>query len=443
MPDNIHRHKVALMKEMGANGYRCTHYPQAAELMDALDEAGFIVMCETRWFESTEEGKAQLEMLMKRDRNRPSVMFWSLGNEEPYHETEQGKRIAESLLAYAKTLDDSRFIMTAICNSPETAKVCEVMDVIGVNYNWGAYDQLHEKYPEKIVFSSENCATGTTRGHYLPDAPEKGYITAYDHHSSVLFRSREYTWNFIYEREWLLGGYQWIAFEHRGEAAWPRLCSQSGAIDLFMQKKDAFYQNSAFWKSEPMVHLLPHWNFKGFEGEKIKVFAYTNTPRVELFLNGESLGARESGRFKHAEWSVPYTPGKLEVVAYDEHLNIVARDERITSGEAKKLMLKLETEDVRANGADMALVSCYVVDEAGLPVYDAECEVTFSSNELGRIYSTGSDISDHSGLFHANRKMRAGRAAACVKLSDKEGTLKIFATAPGLLGAVLSVELTK
>ena len=106
-------------------------------------------------------------------------------------------------------------------------------------------------------------------------------------------------------------------------------------------------------------------------------------------------------------------------------------------------MLKLETEDVRANGADMALVSCYVVDEAGLPVYDAECEVTFSSNELGRIYSTGSDISDHSGLFHANRKMRAGRAAATVKLSDKEGTLKIFATAPGLLGAVISVELTK
>ncbi len=442
VPDNIHRYKVKLIKEMGANGYRTTHYPQSAELMDALDENGFIVMNEVRWFESTDEGKAQLEMLMKRDRNRPSVVFWSLGNEEMHHATEEGRRISQSLLAHARKLDDSRYIMTAICHSPECATVCDELDVIGVNYNWTVYEEIHKKYPEKPVVSSENCATGTTRGHYLPDAPEKAFITAYDHDSDSSFKSREYTWNFINEREWMMGGYQWIAFEHRGEAIWPRLCSQSGAIDLFMQKKDAFYQNRSHWTDEPMVHLLPHWNFKGFEGQPIKVFAYSNVSKLELFLNGKSMGVRNIERIDHGEWTVPYEEGKLEVVAYKDG-KIVARDERVTSSAATKLMLKLENDDIRANGQDIAVVSCYVVDKDGNEVYDVSCEVTFSTNGLGRIYSTGSDVTDHTSLFLPTRKMRAGRIGVAVKLGETEGTLQIYAQSGGLENAVLVVDLKK
>ncbi|MBQ9131167.1 MAG: glycoside hydrolase family 2 protein, partial [Clostridia bacterium] len=317
VPDNLHRYKVALMKEMGANGYRTTHYPQAEALMDALDDNGFIVMNEARWFESTEEGKAQLEMLVKRDRNRPGVIFWSVGNEEPLHKAEEGRRIAQSLMALVRKLDDSRFVTTAVWHSPSQATVYDELEVIGINYNWNAYDAAHEKYPNKGVLSSENCATGTTRGHYFAEDPVRAFLPAYDHDTSKDWRSREYTWQFISSRPWMLGGYQWIAFEHRGEAVWPRLCSQSGAIDLFLQKKDAFYQNQSHWTKKPMVHLLPHWNFRGMEGEPITVFAYTNAPRLELFLNGESLGAQNIRPHGHGEWVVPYAPGRLEVLAYD------------------------------------------------------------------------------------------------------------------------------
>ncbi len=442
VPDNIHRYKVRLMKEMGANGYRTTHYPQSAELMDALDENGFIVMNEVRWFESTEEGKAQLEMLMKRDRNRPSVFFWSIGNEEPHHATEQGGRIAESLVSFAKKIDDTRYIMTAVTHSPEVATVFDSLEVVGINYNWEAYEEVHKKYPNKPVISSENCATGTTRGYYLDNIPGRAYISAYDHDTDKLFRSREYTWKFISERDWIMGGYQWIAFEHRGEAIWPRLCSQSGAIDLFMQKKDAFYQNQSFWTEKPMVHLLPHWNFAGHENEIIKVFAYSNCDKLELFLNNKSLGVRELKKYDHGEWDVPYRPGNLEVVAYKDN-KVVAKDEKVTSKKPSQLVLKLDNYDISANGQDIAIVSCYVVDQMGNEVYDAECEVEFNVNEFGTIYSTGSDVSDHNSLFSKVRKMRAGRIGVAIKLGEVEGELTVQANSEGLKPAELSILLRK
>ncbi|MBQ1244769.1 MAG: DUF4982 domain-containing protein [Clostridia bacterium] len=441
VPDNIQRYKISLLKEMGANGYRTAHYPHAAEVMDELDANGFIVMDETRWFESTPEGKAQLEMLMKRDRNRPSVIFWSIANEEPIHAKVQGKRIAQSLKAFAKKLDDSRPIMAAV-NNPDVATIFEDMDIVGMNYRWHLYDKLRAQFPHKPFMASENCATGTTRGQYLCDDERNTYISSYDHDISITYKSREFYWKFITERDWVMGGYQWIAFEHRGEAAWPRLCSQSGAIDLFMQKKDPFYQNQSHWTDEPMVHLLPHWNFKGLEGMPLRVVAYSNMLKLELFLNGKSLGVSEKGRYDHSEWMVPYEAGKLEVVAYDGD-KIVARDEKITSSAPARLMLKLETEDICANGEDLALVTCYVVDKDGLEVPDAECTVHFSTNELGKIYTTGSDVTDHTSLFLPTRRMRAGRASATVKLKETEGTLRVFATASGLESAMLSVELHK
>ena len=440
VPDNIHRYKVELIKQMGANGYRTTHYPQSEALMDALDANGFIVMNEVRWFESTEDSLAQLEALVKRDRNRPGVIFWSLGNEEPFHVTEKGRRISQKMLSAVRRLDKSRYVMTAINITPERATVCDELDVIGVNYCWDAYSAVHEKYPNKPVVSSENCATGTTRGWYFDNEDSKAFISAYDHDSSDIYKSREYTWKFISEREWMLGGYQWIAFEHRGEAKWPRLCSQSGAIDLFLQKKDAFYQNMSHWSDAPMVHLLPHWNFKGLEGEMIRVIAYTNTSMLELFVNGKSFGKKSIERFGHGEWNVPYEPGRIEVIAYDGD-KIVARDERVTSGPAKSLKLTLDSKNIEANGEDIAIISCYTVDAEGNEVYDSDALVRFSANEYGTVYSTGSDITDHSSIFLSERKMRAGRISVAVKLSDRKGMLKVYAHSNGLESAVLSVSL--
>lgn len=443
VPDNIHRYKVCMMKEMGANGYRTSHYMQADALMDALDENGFIVLDETRWFESTEESKEQLKSLVLRDRNRPSVFFWSIGNEEPYHVKEQGHRIAQSLVSFLKKYDSTRPIFTAVSHSPDQSTVYDDCDIVAVNYNWKLYDEVRKRYPNKGVISSECCATGSTRGWYFEADENRSFLPAYDRDTNDEFRSRQRTWKFIDEHDWIVGGYQWIAFEHRGEACWPRVCSQSGAIDLFMQKKDAFYQNVSYWtdgREAPMVHLLPHWNFEGLEGEPVRVVAYTNAQETELTLNGKSLGRRKVEKYGFGEWYVPYEAGELKVVAYIDG-KPVATDRHVTSGKPYKLALRLDTEDVRANGKDIALFTCYVLDEFGREVSNAETVVRFVAEGVGKILSTGSDITDHSSLFQPERRMRAGKITVAVKTGERSGCLKLIAMADGLQTAVLKTEL--
>lgn len=436
VPDNIQRYRVQKLKEMGANGYRCSHYPQSEALMEALDEAGFIVMDETRWFESTEEGLEQMTMVIKRDRNRPCVFFWSLGNEEPFHITEQGRRIYRTMLAHARELDTSRAFLTAVTHTPREATVFDDTDVIGINYKWNHYDDVRKKYPNKPFLAAECCATGTTRGWYYPNDSARGLISAYDADANTQLVSREKTWKFIDSREWVMGGYQWISFDHRGEAVWPRLSSQSGAFDMFFQKKDAFYQNLSHWSDEPMVHLLPHWNFRGMEGYPISVWAYTNAEKVELFLNGKSMGVREIEKNGHGEWSVPYEAGKIEAIAYIGD-RIVATDARATTGEGHRLMLKQETTSDVGN---TVLVSCYVVDKDGNEVPDASPTVDFSAGGAARIIATGSGVTDHNSIKIPVRKMWMGRITVALKADDTQGRAMLFAHSENLESAVLYID---
>lgn len=439
--DNVHRYKMELLKEMGANGYRTSHYPQTEAIMDALDDLGFIVMAETRWFESTEEGKQQLEMLIKRDRNRPSVLFWSIGNEEPLHVTEEGRRISKNLKAFIRKLDDTRYVMSAVTHDPDVATVYNELDAIGINYNPQKFDAIHAKYPDKPVFSSECCGTGTTRGWYSVDCPEKSYFSAYDKDVSAFFQSRENAWKFACERKWVLGEYQWDAFEHRGETIWPRLCSGSGAIDLFLQKKDAFYQNQSHWiEDRPMVHLLPHWNFEGREGDSICVFAYTNCEELELYVNGESQGKRTIEKYGHGSWQVPYQPGELKVEARTGGVTLCT-DTRVTTGEAVALHLKLDNTITKANGRDVAIVTCYCTDAAGREVPDAAPFVSFHTNGLGKIIGTGSDIADHNPVYVPERKMYAGRITVAVEVGTTPGDLKLYAAAAHLKSSVLTIPM--
>ena len=439
VPDNILRHKVELIKEMGANGYRCSHYPHPTATMDALDELGFIVMDECRWMESTEEGIAQMEMVMKRDRNRPSVIFWSLGNEEPHHKTEVGQRINKSMYRRAKQLDPDRYIMAAVSNA-DGCKIFGCLDVIGVNYNLRLYDEIHKMYPDRSIFASECCATSTSRGHYYdsnPDVTKVGYVNSLDHDTNHWFMGRENTWKFIMEREWVLGEYQWIAFEHRGETYWPRLCSQAGAIDLYLQKKDAFFVNQSHWIDKPMIHLAPHWNWCGMEGEEINVAAYTNCDEAELFLNGKSLGKKEIEPFGHGEWIVPFEKGELKVIGY-KNGEKVAQDEKVTTGKAYALKLRLENDNAVKEG-DIALFTCYVVDEEGREVPDAAPFVRFFANAKGVIVGTGSDVCDHNPVNIPNRQMRMGAISVAVKLTGAEGELKLYAESDGLCKGYIKI----
>ncbi|HAY97612.1 MAG TPA: hypothetical protein DCY23_04910, partial [Ruminococcaceae bacterium] len=193
VPDSIQRYQIKLMKEMGANGYRTSHYPHDKATMDALDENGFIVMNETRFFNSDEDSIEQLEMLIKRDRNRPSVFMWSIGNEEPTHKNNVGVRITKRLAAAVKRLDGSRPVTSAIDADPLNCPVALCSELIGINYNLQIWDKIKEKYPDTPIYISECCATGTTRGWYYPDNPELGRFSAFDKDTNQWFLGREKT----------------------------------------------------------------------------------------------------------------------------------------------------------------------------------------------------------------------------------------------------------
>ncbi|MGN1122019.1 MAG: DUF4982 domain-containing protein [Eubacteriales bacterium] len=241
------------------------------------------------------------------------------------------------------------------------------------------------------------------------------------------------------ERDYIQGFFQWDSFEHRGEAAWPRICSVSGAIDLYLQKKDAFYQNQSHWTKQPMIHLLPHWNLPAFSGKKVKVWAYTNCDEAELVLNGESLGRIPIEQYGHGEWFAEYVPGKLEVFGYKDGQK-AAYDVRETTGKPCRLMLKLENSNFSQNGRDAAIITCYTVDETGREVPDASPEVSFFTNQAAEIIGTGSDNCDHVPVKHTVRKMYAGRITVAVRLNQTEEIPELYAQADGYHTVCLSVR---
>ncbi len=298
VPDNVARYKMRLIKEMGANGYRTSHYQQTESYMDAMDEMGFLVMDEARWFESTKESLEQVEVLVKRDRNRPSVIMWSTGNEEPYFVTEQGRNIHKAIAAHIRKFDKTRYITAAQDKNPENSTIYDECDIVGINYHLEEYEAVHEGHPNKAVFASECCATGTTRDwNFNPSGDAR--LRDKDRDANSWFLGRERTRKFLTSKPYVFGSYQWAAVEHRGEASWPAICSKSGALDLFLQKKGAFYQNQSHWIKEPMVHIVPHWNFEGLEGQNILVTVYTNCDELELFLNATSLGRKQIEQYGH------------------------------------------------------------------------------------------------------------------------------------------------
>lgn len=440
VPDNIQRYKMRLIREMGANGFRTAHYQHPAATMDAMDELGFLVMDEARWFESTEEGMRQLEALVKRDRNRPSVIFWSTSNEEPYHITDVGRRIHRALAARIRQLDPTRYITAAEDKSPDKSTIYGDCDVIGINYNLGLYDTVHEMCPGKAVFASECCAAGTTRDWNVP-SEQGGRMRDKDADANSWFRGRELTWKHLMVRPWVIGGYQWAAVEHRGEATWPAVCSKSGALDLFLQKKGAFYQNLSHWSDEPMVHIVPHWNFRGFEGQEIPVTVYTNCEELELSLNGKGLGRKTIEQYGHGEWTVPYTPGTLAVVGYRGG-KAVAEHCRETTGRPERLRLTLDNE-FEANGSDLALFTCECLDAEGRAVPDAAEFVHFSVAAPAVIVGTGSDHCDHNRVSLAERKMYMGKIRVAVRPTKGQEMLELTAMSDGCGGTRIKVDIPK
>lgn len=243
------------------------------------------------------------------------------------------------------------------------------------------------------------------------------------------------------ERPWLAGEFQWAGIEHRGEATWPRLCSASGACDLYLIKKDAFWQNKSHWTTEPMIHVLPHWNLQGREGETIPVWVYHNCEEVELVQDGRSLGKQKAEPFGHAEFPVVYQPGEIVAVGY-RNGRVVCEEHRVTSGLAVALRLELMNgDDLSPNGCDLAVVHCTCQDGEGRDVPDASPFVSFTTNGLGVVVGSGSDNADPIPPQHADRRMWAGVCVCAVRVGRVAGTLRVYAHAGGLKPGCLEILL--
>ncbi|SHH57194.1 beta-galactosidase GalA [Clostridium grantii] len=439
LPDRVHEFRIKRLREMGCNGYRCAHNNPATELLEACDKHGMLVMDENRWFETSEEALKQLTTMAKRDRNHPSIIIWSVGNEEPLQSTEKGRRLVETMKANIKNLDNTRPVTIALNGGFLDKAATVASDIIGINYNIKLYDDVHKLNPDKPIVAPEAGATNNTRGIYLDYDPDKHH-PAYDTNHAFFGNTHRTAWREANTRDFIMGVFFWTGIEYRGEANWPKLFAGGGAFDSSGFKKDNFYLLQAMWTEKPMIHILPHWNFKGKENRKIDVWVYTNGDTAELFLNGKSLGEQKIDLYEQGKWTVEYETGELYAISKKKGV-FHAETKVETTGEAVELKLRLEDPDVRIDGEDVAIVTVYTVDSVGRKVPTCNYQVEFSTNEAGKIIGVGNgDPSDHDSNVEPRKKMFNGLCQLIVRTLKKQGPLEIYAETKEIKKAKLIIE---
>ena len=392
MPDELQYFRISQLKAMGSNAYRCSHNPPTPELLDACDRLGMVVIDENRLMGTTSYMKDQLKSMILRDRNHPSVFVWSLGNEEWKIEgNDTGDRIIQNMQEYAKKLDPTR-MMNCASSGGWGQGVSKHIEVAGFNYlRHGNMDDYHRDYPNTPIMGTEEGSTNTTRGIYF-DNPERQHLTAYDQETANnYFPSIEYCVNYYDARPFLAGFFIWTGFDYRGEPtpfAWPSISSYFGMYDMCGFPKDDVWYLKSWWGNEPVLHILPHWNWKGKEGEPIKVVAYSNCDEVELFLNGKSQGRKALVKNSHLEWQVPYQAGTLKAIGYKQGKKAMTETVE-TTGEPVALKLTAHKAGVKADDKDLAIVTVTAVDKKGREVPTAENNVEFELEGSGKIIGVG------------------------------------------------------
>ncbi len=442
VPDAVQRFRIARLKEMGVNAYRTSHNAPAPEILDACDELGMLVMDEQRLFSSNADSLDQLRRMVRRDRNHPSIFLWSVGNEEGIQGQPVGGRIAETMARTVRALDPTRPV-TYAGNSGHYAGTNEFMDVRGFNYHMDVIDKYRADHPDQPLYGSEIASTLTTRGEYANDK-DRGYLESYDTNKPPWGELAEEWMTFYGARPWLAGAFIWTGFDYRGEPTpydWPCISSHFGILDTCGFAKDLFWYYKSWWTPEPVLHLLPHWNWKGKEGGTVSVWAFTNMDEVRLRLNGKDLGLKKVPRLGHAEWRVPYRPGRLEAIGYNKGKQ-AGRAVVETTGEPKRLTLTADRKTLSADGGDAGIITVAALDAKGRPVPVAADEVSFAIEGPGRILGVGNgDPSSHEpDVFPGEkpgwrRKLFNGLAQVIVRSGGAPGDLILTATAPGLAPA--------
>ncbi|HEV8138288.1 MAG TPA: glycoside hydrolase family 2 TIM barrel-domain containing protein, partial [Pyrinomonadaceae bacterium] len=455
LPNRLQYFRVEKLKEMGSNAYRTSHNPPTPELLDACDLLGMLVMDEARMMSSTPEGMSQLERLIRRDRNHPSVIIWSLGNEEREQGSERGARIVTTMKRLAKQLDPTRPVTVAM-NGAWGRGVSNVVDVMGFNYAGGGgqggvataknIDDFHSKFPKLPTVGSEMGSEFFTRGIYANDK-ERGYVSAYDLNHPGYTVTTEGWWKVFAERAFLSGAFNWTGFDYRGEPSpypWPCISSHFGILDTCGFPKDIFYYYRSWWQAEPVLHLFPHWNWSGKEGQEIDVWCYTNLDNVELSVNGAGLGSKTVERNSHVEWKVKYAPGFIEARGY-KNGKVVKTTKRETTGPPSRLALHPDHSSISADGEDVSIVAVEVHDARGLLMPTATDEITFKLTGPGRLIGLGNgDPSCHepdrpSSPYDAKRSAFNGLCMAIVQSLKQPGEILVEATGKGLQTASITI----
>lgn len=441
VPDSIQDYRVKLLKEMGSNAYRCAHGNPAPEILDACDKYGLLVMDENRNFNTSSDGIEQLRCMVMRDRNHPSVVMYSLFNEEPLQGTPTGRKLAKTMRRVVEELDNTRFTVGAM-NTGVTSEAgaCDVLDMTGFNYITHTYDEFREKYPNMPMLGSENDSAFETRGVYKTDY-EKHIIDCYDSEAAPWGNTYRDGFKQIDTRKHILGMFIWTGFDYRGEPTpfeWPSIGTQFGIMDTCGFKKDAFYLNKAFFTEEPMIHVLPHWNWN--EGETVKVMTHTNCEEAELFLNGISLGKKAVDKYDMAQWEVEFVPGELSMTGYRDGI-AVCTDSVKTSEKAAKLLITPHKDFAYSD--DAVAVNVCAVDENGIVVPYADNLVSFAVNG-GTVIGVGNgDPNSHEKDKAEKRCLFNGKCQAIVVPSNDANEMKITAAADGLEAAEIILPVKK
>ena len=428
IPDGLQEWRLMQLKKFGCNAYRSSHNPMTPELLDACDRLGILVIEENRLTGINSMHTELLERMIRRDRNHPSIILWSVGNEEWGLEwNDFGRRIAESMREYCHRFDPSRLMSVASSSGPN---ILVPADVAGYNYILqNPVDKHRGDYPERCAVGSEETTGCGTRGIYFDPAvgsSEKSAVNAGDgrmvalnrkpHGPDSLFNCIERGWKFYAERPWLGGLFYWTGFDYRGEPnpmVFPATSSEFGILDYCGFPKDEAYYLKAWWTSEPVLHILPHWNLDGHEGETVSIWVYSNLDEVQLIVNGKKLERKEMPENGHLEWTAEYQPGWIKAIGYRDGKKVMER--------------RLETSDKAVDAVwtyDLigeTMVACVEMrDSKGRFVPTDNSEISFTAPTGWRILGWGNG---DPAFQYVERPVVSGKSAndnVCTPALDKD-----------------------
>lgn len=445
VPDSLQPWRVEQLKAMGCNAWRTAHNPPSDALLDACDRLGMMVMDENRHLGDAQTPKSpsgttctnfsELDTMILRDRNHPSIIMWSMCNEETLQGKPEGARLMSAMMDEVHSFDTTRPITCAMSGGWLTNGIASAEDIVGINYSRKVYGAVHQRYPQKAAFWSEDLNQKTTRGEYADDRAS-GMCSSYN--------LSDKPWLAVVNNPYMCGTFVWTGFDYKGEPnpdGWPDVSNNTGLMDCCGFPKDKYYYFESCWSDKPMVHVMPgSWNWAGKEGQIIRVLAFSNAKQVELFLNGRSLGTMDVPHDDYVEWKVPWQPGQLTAKAYTDG-QTVATDTVETTGTPARIELSPDRTTLQANAEDAVVVPVSILDAQGRVVPDSCNRVTFELNGNGQILGVSNgDPADHDTDKSNKRNAFHGHCIVVIEAGDQAGTIQLTASSPGLAPGSVAFE---